>query len=401
MEFASRTTMQTTVFGILLSSVWVYGADWPNWRGPNHDGISPETGFRKTWNTPPKVLWEQKIGSAFSSFACVGGKVYTCGTQDKQQVLFCFEADTGKVVWKLPFEKELKEGQGGDGTRATPTVNEGRVYLLGAYGLLVCLDAEKGTEVWKRKFNNKPQWSYAGSVLIEGDLAIVSPGKADGALLALDKKTGKELWKCADDVAGYATPYPFTYKNKRYIAGFMAKAVVVADAKTGREVLRQPWETDYDVNASSPIFHEGYLFITSGYSTGCALFKLDEAGDKLSAKEVWRSKVLKNRFQSCVLKDGNLYGGDQDAIKCVEFLTGKELWSIPREKNATVILAEDHLVVFTETGRLLIAKCTPKEFKPQAEADVLSGRCWTIPVLYGGRLYARNFEKGVCVDLRP
>lgn len=394
-----RSGLLAGVFGWLIATGAASGADWPNWRGPNHDGISSEKGFKKTWKKAPKVLWQHEIGSAFSSFTCVGGKVYTCGTKDKQQVLFCFDANTGKVIWEKPFEKELREKQGGDGTRSTPTVDEGRVYILGGHGLLLCADAAKGTEIWKRKFGYKPRWYFSGSALVEGDLAIVCAGKSDGGLLALDKKTGKEVWKCAEDVAGYSTPYPFTFKNKRYIVGFMARAVIIADARTGKEVWRTEWRTSYDVNASSPIYHDGHLFLTSGYSTGCALFKLSEAGGKLSGKEVWRSKVLMNKFQSCVLTDGVLYSGDQEGLKCVEFLTGKELWKVPRMNYSTVILAEGHLVVLTEKGRLLIAKASPKAFEPQAEADILSGRCWTIPLLCGGKLYARDFTKAVCLDL--
>jgi len=400
MEFARRMTVAATVIVALLAGSAACGADWPCWRGPNHDGISLEKGFKTTWKEPPKVLWEATTGSAFSSFTCAGSKVYTCGTKDKKQVLFCLDGNTGKVIWEKPFEKERKDGQGGDGTRATPTLDAGRGYILGGHGLLVCFDAEKGDETWRKQLNNEPQWGYAGSVLIEGDMAVVSPGGSDGGLLALDKKTGKEIWNCTKEPAGYSTPYPFTFNGKRYIAGFLAKFMVVADAKTGREVWRTPWKTDYDVNAAAPIFSNGHLFLTSGYGTGCALFKLSEDGDKLAGKEVWRNKTFVSKFQSCILTDGVLYGtNEKRSIKCVEFMTGKELWSVEGYANATAILADGHLIVLTEKGKLVVAKASPKEFKPIAEAKVLKGRCWTIPTLCNGKLYARNLEKAVCLDL--
>jgi len=407
MKSAHQTAVAVAVTIALTMGSMVYGADWPNWRGPNHDGISPEKGLKTTWEEEPKTLWEYPIGPGFSSFACVGGKVYTCGNKDKKQVLFCLDANTGKEIWNRPFEDEFKDSQGGDGPRATPTVNDGRVYVLGGFGQLICVTADKGEEVWQRKLGNSPHrtWGYAGSVLVEGDMAVVDAGGSDGGLLALDRKTGKEIWKCTSEKAGYSTPYPFTFNGKRYIVGFLGKSVIIAEAKTGREVWRAAWKTSYDVNAASPIYHDGHLFLTSGYGTGCALFKLSEDGDQLKATELWRNKAFVNKIQSCVLVDGVLYGADERrALKCVEFLTGKELWSVDGYANATVILADGHLLVLTERGKLVVAKASPKEFKPIAEATVITGgpknnQCWTIPTLCNGKLYVRNLAKAVCVDL--
>jgi outer membrane protein assembly factor BamB len=386
--------------GIVCMTLTASAADWPHWRGPNYDGISPEKGFATTWKEAPKTLWEKPIGAAFSTFACVGDKVYTCGTKDKKQVLYCLNAQTGDTVWEKAFEDERKDRQGGDGTRGTPTVDAGKVYIVGGHGRVLCADAAKGDEVWTYQQKNEPQWGYSNSVLIEGDMALVTPGNADGGLVALDKKTGKEIWKCGNDKAGYATPYPFTFDGKRYIATFLGKSMLLVDAKTGKEVWQTPWTTSYDVNASSPIFQDGQLFVTSGYGTGCALFQLTAAGDKLEGKEVWRNKNIVNKFQSCVLTDGVLYGGDEKSLKAVELKTGTVLWEVKDQgANATVILADGQLIVLSESGKLLIAPVSPKEFKPTAEAKILDGRCWTIPVICGGKLYARNLQKAVSVDL--
>jgi len=375
-------------------------ADWPNFLGSNHNGVSDETGFIKSATEPLKMIWEREIGSAFSSFAIVGGRLYTCGAEDKQQVLYCLDAGTGEILWKKPFEKEYKEVNG-DGTRATPTVHDGLVYILGAYGRLLCADAKTGEMVWEKQFSNMPKWAYAGSVLIEGDLAVASGGKSDGALVAFDRKTGKEVWKTGDDPVGYGTPFPFTFNGQRYIFGFLAKAAIIVEAKTGREVWRTKWETDWDVNAAAPIFHDGYLLLTSGYKTGAALFKLAAEGDKLNATEVWRSDVLLNKFQSAILYDGNLFASDQNALKCVEFMTGKENWKKPHISNGTLVLADGHLLLLTEKGQLQIAKASSGDFVPTLTADILAGKCWAVPVLLNGRVYARNLERLVCFDLRP
>ena len=399
-----RRVCYAGVFAGLLLAVAqnATGADWPNWRGPNHDGIVAEAAIKTTWSGAPKVLWEYPVGAGFSSFACVGGKTYTCGTKDNQQVAYCFDA-AGKVVWATVIGERLRDRQGGDGPRATPTVDDNRVYVFGAHGQLLCLDAKAGKEIWKKKYSNKPNrsWAYSASVLIEGDMAVVSPGMGEGGLLALDKKTGKEVWKSGADKTGYTTPYPFTFKGTRYIVGFLGKVAVIVEAKTGREVWRTLWKTSYDVNAATPIFHDGYLFLSSGYGTGCALFQLSESGGTLAGKEVWRSKIIRNKFQSCILKDGILYGGDERGLQCVDFKTGAEKWSVPGMRHATVLLAGEHLIVLSEKGTLSIAKATPTAFKPIAEASVLNGRCWTIPTLSGGKLYARNLEKAVCLDLSP
>jgi outer membrane protein assembly factor BamB len=258
-------------------------ADWPNFRGPNYDGISTETGLTTQWSGEIPKLWDRKIGDAFSSFACVDGQLYTCGTKNDHQVLLCLKADSGETIWEVPFEKQYKERQGGDGTRATPTVDDGRVYIFGAVGKLACYDAKDGEEVWRTSYTKDPTWGYSGSVLVDGDLAIVSPGGPNGSLAAHDKKTGKLVWKSGSDPAGYATPYPFSFEGKRYIAGFTGTSAMIAEASSGREVWRMPWKTDYDVNAAAPIFHEGHLFFSSGYRHGCILLKLRAEGDYLKA----------------------------------------------------------------------------------------------------------------------
>jgi outer membrane protein assembly factor BamB len=375
--------------------------DWPNWRGPSHDGISAEKGFETRWESTPPKLWEQPLGSAFSGLSCVGGKVYTCGTASKQQILFCLNADTGEILWRTPIEEEYKEGQGGDGTRATPTVSDGRVYILGAQGRLLCCEAETGKEVWSRQFHAPPQWGYAGSVLIEGPLAIATAGKDDGALMALDKRTGEVVWKCGDRVVGYATPYPFSLDGRRYIAGLMAKDVLIAEADTGQELWTMPWKTEWDVNAATPVFHDGRLFISSGYNHGSILLKLRRDGDQLKADQVkgWEDKSIRAKFQTPVLYEGHLYVSDEVDLKCVEFATGKVKWKQRGIQHGTAVMADGHLVILTETGELMIAKATPQGFEPLTKVELLKGRCWTAPTLYKGRLYVRNREVAACYKL--
>lgn len=375
-------------------------ADWPNFLGPRHDGISQEKGLKTTWSGTIPQVWETEIGAGFSAFACVGDRVYTAGTKDKQQVIYCLHADTGKVLWEHAFEEEYPERQGGDGPRATPTIDENRLYMLGARGKLVCLNAENGAEIWSTQFSHMPQWGYSGSVLIEGDMAVAAGGKSDGGLVAFDKVSGKVRWRTGEDPVGYATPYPFTFEGTRYLVGFNGNSAMIVEAGDGRLVYHLPWKTDWEVNAAAPIFHDGYLFLGSGYQTGCALLKLRKEGDKLAANEVWRSKVLLNKFQSAILHEGSLYASDQKDLICVDFLTGKEHWRKRRIPNGTLVLAEGWLYLLTEKGELQIAKAGTGGFEPVTQTQILDGRCWTVPVLYRGKLYARNLEKAICLNLK-
>ncbi len=389
---------------MILSSVVnatnpAHAADWPNWRGVNYDGISTETDFKKAWKGELKTVWARKIGAGYSGIICVKGRVYTCGSEDGKQVLFCLKADKGTVLWKRPIEDAYRNNFG-DGTRGTPTYDKGRVYIMGALGTIACFKADDGSRIWSRKYDAIPQWGYSGSVLIQGKLAIVATGGRGGGLRALNKKTGDEIWACGDDGdSGYSTPYPFEMGGTKYICSFLGKSVVIAEQKTGREVFSMPWKTDWKVNAATPIFHDGYLFISSGYSTGCGLYKLRKKGDAIEANEIWRSKVMKNKFQTPVIHQGNLYSYDQAAFKCVDLMTGKQQWR-EHGSHGTVLLADGHLIALSGEGRLRIAPATPSGFEATGEAEILEGRCWTIPTLSDGRLYARNLDRIVCVDLR-
>lgn len=392
------------VIGYGLMGSFLAAADWPNFLGPRHDGISAETGLRTTWDTAPPKLWERQIGPAFSGISIVGERAFTCGTIDKKQTLLCLNADTGEVIWQKAFEKEYVERQGGDGTRATPTVSDGRVYVLGALGAAVCFEAGDGKEIWRREFEKPPTWGFSGSVLIEGDLAVLNVN----GLTALKKATGEPAWTSGKGPAGYSTPYPFTFNGARYICGFMGKSAVVVDARTGKEVLSIPWETDWNVNAAAPIFTaDGHLFLSSGYKTGSALFELKAAGDKLEAKEIWRNRKMMNKFQSSLLIDGHLYASDQNGLRCVSFKTGEPAWIQRRiadtdyaTVDGTIIAADGHLYYLTQQGMLAIAKASPQGFEPTTSVPVLDGLCWTIPTIDRGRLYVRNLDRVVCYTLK-
>lgn len=388
-----------TIMGVAAGGA-VFAEDWPSFRGARHDGKSTETDLKLAWSGKPEIAWKRDVGASFSAVAVVGDRAYTCGTKDGQQVLYCLNAENGEIIWQTPFEREYQERQGGDGTRATPTIDSGRVYVLGARGKLLCANGADGKEIWSKQFNHMPQWGYSGSVLVDGELAVTSGGKEDGALVAFKKATGEEVWKTGNDSAGYATPYPFDFEGTRYICGFTGNSAIIVEAATGRQVWHTEWKTDWDVNAAAPIFKDGHLFIGSGYRTGCALFKLSKNGDVLKGEEVWRKKVMMPKFQSCVLHEGKLYVSDQKALVCADFLTGKEEWRRNRLTNGTIAFAEGKLILLTESGELHIAPADPKAYQPSSEAKVFDKLCWTVPVIANGRMFIRDTDTVKCIKLR-
>lgn len=375
--------------------------EWPNFLGPNHDGHSSATGLKTAWDAPLPLVWERTVGPAFSSFACVDGRVYTCGTVDKQITLVCLAADSGEVIWQKKLEPEYVERMGGDGARATPTVHAGRVYMLTPKGRVLCVKAEDGSPVWDAQITFVPTWGCSASILIEGELAIVAAGKPDGGLVAFDAKDGTRRWSAGDDIGGYATPYPFTFEGKRYVAGFLGKSIILVRPEDGKVVFQLPWKTDYDVNAAAPIYHDGHLLISSGYRHGALLLKLRATEGGLDAAQVWENRNLRLKFQSGVLHEGHVYASDEKAIKCVEFKSGDIKWEADAAKDSTLLLAQGHLFIQTEKGQLIIAPARPDKFEPVTRADILSGLCWSLPVIYNGNLYSRNTERVVCFRLTP
>jgi outer membrane protein assembly factor BamB len=374
-------------------------ADWPVWRGPNHDGISTE----KLAGTEVKKLWEAKIGIGFASFTVADSRVYTTGHADDKDTVFCFDALSGKQVWKHDYAADLGDKYYEGGTSATPTIEDGKAYHLSRWGDLFCFDATTGKVVWQKNIQqeteaNIPDWGFSGSPLVYGDLLILNVGKAG---TAVEKATGKLVWKSDTDNAGYSTAYPITVNGKPQVVIGSGRAYKGVDPKNGSVLWEHTWSTSYGVNAADPILSGTKLFISSGYNKGCALLDLASA----EPQEVWRSRVLKNQFNSSVLIEGHLYGSDGDesktaSLKCIDFATGTEKWSEPSTGFCSLMAADGKLIIMTAKGELIIAKADAAKFEPISRTPVLSGRCWSAPVLANGRIYARNAAgQMVCVSV--
>ena len=382
--------------------------DWPQWRGLHRDGISPETGLDKDWTQGvPQQAWKRFIGVGVSSMAVQGDLVYSMGNQEDVDTVYALRADTGRVAWTYqyacPFKGRMFEG----GTAATPTVDGNRVFVASYQGHLFCLDAQIGAVIWKRHLvrdfgGRAPRWGYAGSPLVHGNALIVETGSAQGSLIALEKSSGRLLWKAGDYPAAYSSPVLRRSVNTDSIIIFNRYGLVGFRADSGKELWSYRWETAHGINASTPIVSGHRVFLSSGYGTGSTVLNL-ENGEPIA---LWKSKELSNQFSSSVLVEGHLYGfhgnvgRGVNTLRCVEFSTGKVTWAEPGLGAGTVIVVDNTLVILSEHGEVVLAEPSAIGYREIARMQLLGDRNWVAPAYANGRLYCRNNQgELVCLPL--
>ncbi len=391
----------TLMFALCLVAGIATAADWPQFRGPNRDGISPESAVLKSWPASgPKVLWKAPLGEGYSQVVSVKGRLYAFAQQGEEQVAVAFDGATGKRLWRTRIDGEYNDGQG-DGPRSTPSVDGDLMYALSAHGKLVALRTANGQVAWQHDLRaeygaNPPQWGVSTSPLVEGKLLIVNVGgSGNKSIVAFDKTNGKVMWTSQGDGAGYSAPIAITVRGVRQVIVFTADAILSISPQDGRLFWRSGWKTDYDVNAATPIFlPPDKLFVSSGYGTGSALLQIN----RTNVAEVWRSRSMKNQFSSSVLHDGIIYGFDDATLKAIDAATGKERWKTRGFGHGSLILAGGHLIVLSDRGKLALVQATPEEYRELGNAQVIEGKCWTSPSLADGRLYVRNEEQLIAFD---
>ena len=248
--------------------------------------------------------------------------------------------------------------------------------------------------VWEKQLKaKKPRWGYAGSALIAGDMVIFNAGALG---IAFKKATGDLVWESGEEATGYSTPVPYTANGTKCLAFFTTKLLVGIEESTGTKLWDFAWKTKYGVNAADPIIDGDKVFITSGYKQGCALLKID--GGK--AESVWVNHNMHSQMSGPVLLNGYVYGIDEKQLACVELKSGDVKWTSEVSAKGSLMAADGKLIVLSERGKLIIGKASPKGFKEISSANILAGKCWTMPVLANGRIYARDEDGGmVCVDM--
>jgi outer membrane protein assembly factor BamB len=401
-----RDYVQALVFGLSISAIGTgfystaEAADWPNYRGPNHNGISNETGWSATWpEGGPKVLWKTSIGNGFCSIAVSNGRAYTMGNIKNNDILYCFDAKTGKEIWKKSYPCPLYKKNHEGGPSATPTVDGNAVYTFSKDGDAIRFNAATGQKVWHKNLNKElgikhPTWYFASSPFIIDNIVILNAGSRG---IALNKADGSVIWESGKDPTGYATAVPFTSNGQKCVAIFAAKEIVGVVAATGKIVWQFPWKTSYDANIGDPIISGNTVFVCTGYNRGCALLKIEGS----NVTEVWQNKNMRNHFNCSVLWQGYVYGFDEKKeLRCLDFKTGQMKWSKGGLGKGSLMIADGKLIILSERGKLVIAEASPQGFKELSSAQILTGKCWTVPVLANGRIYARNANgQLVCIDV--
>src|SRR5262245_45760972 len=271
--------------------------DWPQWRGPNRDGISGETNLLLDWpNDGLRVVWEKRAGKGYSAPVIAGGRVYLHMQDKKDEAVVCFDADSGKELWRYRYPAQYKNSYG-DGPRSTPTIDGDYIYTVGGTGILLCLKTlpatRDGEVVWQSDLltdfgAENLKWGLSFSPLVVGDLLYTMPGGPDNnSLVAFDKKAGTVRWHAGADPAGYASPVFATLADTPQVIFFTANGLVSVDPAKGNLLWNFPWQTDYGTNIATPIVAGNYVFISTGYNHGCAVLEIEKAGGKLEAHSVY------------------------------------------------------------------------------------------------------------------
>lgn len=396
-----RMSSDAVLIAVALGMITpVLAEDWPNWRGPRFDGISRET-LPASLPDALEVAWTAEVGIGFSSFAAVGDRVLTMGNRDERDTVWCLDARTGEVVWKHTYDCELDPLYYEGGPGATPTVHGNSVFTLSKKGHAYCLDLDTGEVVWSRDLVADyefalPEWSFAGSPFVSEDRVILNVGRGG---VALDRETGRTIWKGSRETAGYATLVPI---GERSHLLFSAKSLLDLEISDGKIHWEFPWKSSRDVNAADPVLVGGNQIVLSN-SNGTVLLKPGSSG---SAPEVvWENKDLKWYFNPGVFLGGYLYSlhgttHRPTELTCTDAMTGESVWAEEGFGSGGLVAVGSTVVLF-DLGTLTLFEATPRGFEPQLQQKVLEGKCWTAPVVANGRIFVRNASGAVACLLLP
>jgi outer membrane protein assembly factor BamB len=382
--------------------------DWPQWRGPNRDGRSPETGLLQQWPAqgPPLVWKAGGAGTGYSSMSVAGGRLYTVGARGGTEYVHAFEVATGRKLWEVANGSEYSNDRG-NGPRSTPTIDGGRLYILGASGDLTCLDAAKGTRIWSvnvlRAFGgSNPRWGLSESPLVLADRVLVNAGGPGASLVALDKTSGKVIWKSQSDGAGYSSAVLQRVGGVDQAVFFTASRAVGVDVRDGRLLWEYPRVANRVANIATPVVKDNFVFLSSDYGTGSALLKLDPAGGGVTASEVYFTQEMRNHHSSSILVGDHLYGFSSAILTALRFADGATAWKDRSVGKGSLAFADGHLYLYSENGVVGLAEATPAGYLEKGRFSIQQAGLptWAHPVIAGGRLYIRDQDTVYAYNVR-
>jgi len=379
-------------------------AEWPGFRGPGRDGIVHGTAVATDWTaTPPVALWRRAIGPGWSSFAVAGDRLYTQEQRGDDEIVACYDAATGAPVWQHRDRARFWESNAGAGPRGTPTLSGGRVYALGATGIVNALDAATGAVIWSRNAAadtgaTAPGWGFAASPIVVDDLVVVA---ASGALAAYDATTGTPRWKVAPSGEGYSSPQLVTLGGVRQIAFVNGEGVTGVSPAEGKVLWTNAWKGYPMVQPA--VTADGDLVFNATQDGGLRRLTVARGDSGWTATERWTSRNLKPYFNDFVVHKGFAYGFDGSILACIDLADGSRKWKGGRYGNGQLVLLadQDALLVLSEEGELALVSATPDRFVELGKAPALDGKTWNHPVVVGDRLLVRNGEEMAAFRLPP
>jgi outer membrane protein assembly factor BamB len=385
-------------------SIW-----WSGFRGPHRDGHYTERPLRAEWPQDGlKPLWRQPCGGGYGSFSAAQGRAFTLEQRRDEEVVVAYDLATGRELWAHRYPAHFSESMGGDGPRSTPTWDDGRVFNTGAEGEFCCLDAATGRLLWRTNVlreagSSKLYFGQSASPLIVEDKVIVLAGEAGtGTVLAYDKRTGRRLWAALNEKQAYNSPMLVPLAGRRQLLFATASRVLGMDPADGAVLWSHPWSVQYDNAIAQPVVVSSNRFLLSaGYGTGSLMLEVTNHAGRFSAREVWRNKHLKNKFNSSVHWEGHLYGLDEGILTCLDAATGERRWKEGRYGYGQLVVTQGRLIILTGEGDMALVRATPERHEELARFTALRGKTWNHPALADGLLLVRNAAEMACFDLRP
>jgi outer membrane protein assembly factor BamB len=409
MKTISIKTLMSLAFIALFLSTEIgaqVGADWPQWRGPNRDGISKETGLLKQWpeQGPPLVWKATGAGGGYSSLAISNGHLFTMGLRGDREYVIAFDIKTGKEAWATPHGNPFRNDQG-DGPRGTPTVDGETVYALGANGDLSAFNARTGKIIWTinvlQKFGgNNITWGISESPLVVGEKVLVNAGGPGASIVALNKKDGSLIWKSQSDRAGYSSAIPVQVGNTTQVVFFTQKRGLGLDLKDGKLLWEYPRAANNVANAATPVARGNRVFISSDYGNGGGLVEIKANGE--GASEVYFTKEMRNHHSSSILIGDYLYGFSSGILTAMRFDTGEVAWKDRSVGKGSLVYADGNLYALSENGVVGLVEATPTAYREKGRFRINQDSLptWSHPVIAGGRLYLRDQDTIYAYDVR-
>ena len=400
-----RTAILTlTIVAAAAAYVTPQTPDWFQWRGPNRDGKSSETGLLDTWpQQGPPVAWRTTgAGIGYSSFAAANGRLYTLGGRGAREHVIALDASSGKRVWDTPIGT-LFSNDRGDGPRSTPTIDGDRLYALGGSGDLVCLDVKTGKPLWAKNLprdfgGSNIYWGLSESPLVVNDRVLVQAGGRNAAIMALNKTNGEPLWRQHNDEPGYSSAVLAQVGSVQQAVFFTASRAVGISVRDGRELWSYDRVSNRTANVATPVVAGNRVFLSSDYGTGAALLELSSSG----AREIYFTREMRNHHSSSVLVGDHLYGYSGSVLTAMKLADGTVAWRDRSVGKGSLIYADERLYLFSENGVAGLAEPTPAGYREHGRFRVPSGSLptWSHPIITNGKLILREQDNVYAYDVR-